>query len=383
VIHKESPALSRNCKEFIPSQDARQFGSNHSLVDGTWKMLLKQISNPCPMAGFFYPLLAEAGKNLFRCRGKMKKSLWISLIVMLMAASLLPGCQPKPVNSDQPAKATPINITDGLGRSISIDNPAQRIISLSPPLTEMLFAVGAGGQMAGRDSYSDYPADVKNITDVGWTYGKYNLETVVNLKPDLVLAGEITTPELVASLENLGIQVFYLKNPLNLDEMYVMLKTIGELSGHSPEADELVNNLQQRAADLQTKLDKVASRPTVFYELDATDPSKPYTPGPGTLYTKLISMAGGENIGARLSTSWAQISLEQLLVNDPTYILLGDAGFGTTVEMVGQRAGWQSMTAVKEGRVLPFDDNLLVRYGPRLLDGLEALARMLHPEVFK
>lgn len=302
---------------------------------------------------------------------------------MLTAALVLSGCQPKPAKSIQPTDTLPINLTDGLGRSITFANPAQRIISLSPPLTEMLFAVGAGGQMVGRDSYSDYPAETIKITDVGWTYGKYNLETVVNLKPDLVLAGEITTPELAASLENLGIKVFYLKNPLNLDEMYAMLKTVGALSGHTTEADTLVKNLQQRAAALQVKLDKITSRLTVFYELDATDPSKPYTPGPGTLYTNLISLAGGENIGARLSTAWAQISLEQLLVNDPTYILLGDANFGTTPEMVGQRAGWQSLTAVKEGRVLPFDDNLLVRYGPRLLDGLEALAKALHPEIFK
>ena len=303
--------------------------------------------------------------------------------MMLTAALVLPGCQPKPAESIQTADIQPITLIDGLGRLITAAVPAQRIIALSPPLTEMLFAVGAGGQMVGRDSYSDYPAEAIKITDVGWTYGKYNLETVVNLKPDLVLAGEITTPELVASLENLGIKVFYLKNPLNLDEMFAMLKTVGALSGHTTEADTLVKNLQQRASVLQVKLDKVTSRPTVFYELDATDPSKPYTPGPGTLYTNLISLAGGENIGARLTTVWAQISLEQLLVDDPTYILLGDASYGATPEIVTQRAGWQSLTAVKEGRVLPFDDNLLVRYGPRLLDGLEALAKVLHPEFFK
>ena len=108
---------------------------------------------------------------------------------MLTAALVLPGCQPKPAKSIQPVDTLPINLTDGLGRSITIVNPAQRIISLSPPLTEMLFAVGASGQIVGRDFYSDYPAEAKKITDVGWTYGKYNLETVVNLKPDWVLAG--------------------------------------------------------------------------------------------------------------------------------------------------------------------------------------------------
>lgn len=288
------------------------------------------------------------------------------------------ACQAKSVSKSSAA----VSLTDGLGKTISFETPAKRIVSLSPPLTEMLFSVGAGNQVIGRDSYSDFPEDVKKITDVGWSYGKYNLETVVNLKPDLVLAGEITTPELVASLENLGLRVYYFKNPTTLNDVYSMLVTIGKISGHATQADDLVKNLQQREYELNKKIKNASKHPTVFYENDASDPSKPYTPGPGTLYTDLITKAGGINIGAKLSTNWAQISLEQLLVDNPDFILLGDAAYGTTIESVSQRAGWQSLTAVKEGRVIPFDDNLLVRYGTRTLDGLEALAKILHPELF-
>lgn len=288
------------------------------------------------------------------------------------------ACQAKSVSKSSAA----VSLTDGLGKTISFETPAKRIVSLSPPLTEMLFSVGAGNQVIGRDSYSDFPEEVKKITDVGWSYGKYNLETVVNLKPDLVLAGEITTPELVASLENLGLRVYYFKNPTTLNDVYSMLVTIGKISGHATQADDLVKNLQQREYELNKKIKNASKHPTVFYENDASDPSKPYTPGPGTLYTDLITKAGGINIGAKLSTNWAQISLEQLLVDNPDFILLGDAAYGTTIESVSQRAGWQSLTAVKEGRVIPFDDNLLVRYGTRTLDGLEALAKILHPELF-
>ena len=124
-------------------------------------------------------------------------------------------------------------------------------------------------------------------------------------------------------------------------------------------------------------------RPTVYYELDGTDPSKPYTAGPGSFVDALIARAGGANIGATLSSQYAQISLEQLLVANPDLILLGDSAYGTTPESVKQRSGWGGLTAVKNGNIFPFDDNLVSRPGPRLVDGLEALAKLLHPDLFK
>ena len=304
----------------------------------------------------------------------MKRLELLLILVLLISA----GCQTQTAVQPQSTNTA----ADMSVAAITQESSPQRIISLSPPLTEMLFAVGAGGQLVGRDSYSDFPQEAKSIEDIGWTYGKYNMETVVNLKPDLVLAGEITTPEMVASLENMGLRVEYFKNPVTLSDVYAMLVRVGQLSGKTAQADSLIKDLQQLEAELVNKLSKISNRPMVFYELDASDPSKPYTPGPGTLYSHLIAMAGGVNLGDQLGTTWAQISLEQLLVDDPYFILLGDSAYGTTPESVAQRAGWQTLTAVKEGRVLPFDDNLLVRYGPRILDGLEALARILHPELF-
>lgn len=298
--------------------------------------------------------------------------------ILMLAVLITAGCQ-----MQAPVQAQSTNTPTEISTQASAqDSLPQQIISLSPPLTEMLFAVGAGGQLVGRDSYSDFPEEAKSVTDVGWTYGKYNMETVVNLKPNLVLAGEITTPEMVASLENMGLRVEYFENPVTLSDVYAMLARIGQLSGKTTQAERLIKDLQQREEALVNQLSKISDRPMVFFELDASDPSKPYTPGPGTLYSHLIAMAGGVNLGDQLGTTWAQISLEQLLVDDPDFILLGDAAYGISPESVAQRAGWQTLTAVKEGRVLPFDDNLLVRYGPRILDGLESLAKILHPELF-
>jgi iron complex transport system substrate-binding protein len=131
---------------------------------------------------------------------------------------------------------------------------------------------------------------------------------------------------------------------------------------------------------LEEALKNVDSRTRVFYELDGSDPAKPWAPGPGAFITTLIDMAGGESVSTGLQSEWAQISQEELLLQDPEIILLGDAAYGVSPEQVAARPGWSTLQAVKNQRVYPFDDNLVSRPGPRLVDGLIALAKIFHPE---
>jgi len=183
-------------------------------------------------------------------------------------------------------------------------------------------------------------------------------------------------------MEELGLTVYYLNNPLDIAGTFEAMRTLAALSGHEAEAETLIAALQGRVDVVAAKLEGIAETPSVYYELDASDPAKPFTPGAGTFYTGLIAMAGGRSVTADLPSQWAQVSLEQLLVEDPDLILLGDAMWGVTPGSVAARPGWNALTAVKAGRVLPFDDNLIVRFGPRQVDGLEALAAIFHPEVF-
>ena len=273
--------------------------------------------------------------------------------------------------------------TDGLNRTVKLSGTPQRIVSLAPSNTEILFAVGAGKQVVGRDSFSDYPSEAKSIKDVGGSMGKYDTEGIVALHPDLVLAGEINTAEQVNSLQQLGLMVYYLPNPTTLEGMFANLETVGQLTGHSSNAATLVKSLQARVTAVDAKIKPLNSSPSVYYELDATDPTKPYTAGPGTFVDLLIARAGGTNIGKSLTSQWAQISLEQVVVDNPAVIILGDSAYGTTVDSVKQRSGWGGLAAVQNGQIYPFDDNLVSRPGPRLVDGLEALAKLLHPELFK
>lgn len=300
------------------------------------------------------------------------------IILLTLLGVMLAACAPKTT----PTPAT-VTFTDGLGRSVSLAGTAQRIVSLTPANTESLFAVGAGAQVVGRDEFSDYPAEAKALPSVGGSMGAYNMEAIAALKPDLVLAGEINTPEQVKALESLGITVYVLANPTDLEGMYAQTLTFGQLAGREKEAAALVESLKARVQAVQTKIAPLSYAPLVFYELDGSDQAKPWTPGPNTFVSKLIGMAGGVNAGDVLGSDWAQISQEELIQQNPAVILLGDAAYGVTAEQVAQRPGWDAIQAVKDGNVLPFDDNLVSRPGPRMVDGLEMLAKLIHPGVFE
>lgn len=276
----------------------------------------------------------------------------------------------------------PIILTDGLDREVILDSPAMSIVSMAPSNTELLFAVGAGEQVIGRDEFSDYPTEAGELPSIGGGFGDYNLEEIVNLDPDLVLAAEINTPEQVNALVDLGLDVFLLANPTSLDEMYANLLTVAELTGHLEGTEAYVAELQERVAAVEKALENSENTPTVFYELDATDPSAPWTAGSNTFIDTLISQAGGTNIASDLEGQYLQLSIEEILIRDPQVILLGDAAYGITPDSIQERNGWSNLSAVVNNKIFAFDDNLVSRPGPRLVDGLEQLAKLLHPELF-
>jgi len=322
----------------------------------------------------------------------MLRKLMIALIgLTLLLAACAPAATPTPapVVTEIPATLEPtlteapipepISLTDGLGRTVELAGPAQRIVSLTPATTEILFAVGAGPQVAGRDMFSDFPPEALEAADIGGSWGEYNTEAIVSLSPDLVIAGGINPPELVASLEGLGLTVYFLSNPNTLEELYTNIEILGSMTGNESAASDLIASLDDRTKAVDTALAGVTEKPVVYYELDST----PYTAGPGTFVDLLIARAGGTNFGASMDSAWAQISLEQLIVANPAIIVLGDSAYGETAETLAARPGWGALAAIKGQQIFAFDDNLVSRPGPRLVDGLEALARLIHPEAFK
>jgi len=315
------------------------------------------------------------------CRNK-----FCLLLAVIMIGVALVGCS-APQKTSQTPQATitsgPLLLTDGLGRTVQFEQPAQKIVSIAPSNTEILYAIGAGSQVVGRDEFSDYPEPAKQLPSVGGGYGALDIETLVALKPDLVLASQLTPAEQVQALEKLGLKVYSLANPQDLEGMFENLRIIGQITGMESEAQKTVDQLKSRVAAVDEKIAKAEQKPLVFYELDSTDANAPWTAGPGSFIDTLISRAGGTNLGGKLKDSYAQISVEQLLVEKPDMIIVGDYTWGgVTVENVLARENWTGLEAIKQGKVYIFDDNLVSRPGPRMVDGLEAMAKLLHPELF-
>lgn len=273
--------------------------------------------------------------------------------------------------------AFPLTLTDDEGTKIELKTQPAKIVSLTAAETEVLFKLGVGDKLVGKVAdLSLYPPEAAAIPDVAKP-GSVDVERIVALNADLVIAGgnNFNPPDKITQLRALGVPVLVVYAP----DVAGVLKDIGltgQAVGKSAEASDLT-------ASMQAAFDQVAAatadfaKPRVFYELDATQ--KIYTAADKSFLAEMISLAGGTPITTGSTTNF-EISLEKLVTADPELILLGDAAYGTTVDSVKQRNGWATMTAVKSGAIRPIDDIVVSRPGPRLVDGLRALALAIHPD---
>ena len=292
----------------------------------------------------------------------------------------LAGCRPggPPGKPESPR----VELEDGFGRKVMAPSPARRIVSIAPSNTEILFAIGAGPLCVARDDLSDHPPAALALPAIGLTTSALRRETLLALEPDLVLGAEINGLDSVKPIESLGFPVFLLRNPGTFRELGSNIVLCGKLTDRAAAAAELAASLDARVRAVEERLGEVASRPTVYYEIDGTDPSRPWTVGAGEFPDMLIRTARGVNLGARFGGSFPRISIENLIRADPDILVIGDPTRRLEAADIGRRAGWEGLRAVREGRVHIFDDSLATRPGPRLVDGLEQLARILHPKLF-
>ena len=312
----------------------------------------------------------------------IKSSKFISILSTILTLLTMSSCQNIEgflhLNTTSPKEVT---LTDSLGREIITIASPKKIVSLAASNTEILFAIDANTNLVGRDEYSDYPPDALLIESIGSLYPKVNTEVIVNLEPDLVLAAGITSPEDVTALENLGLTVFTTSIASDLDDIYNDIINIGSITGYTDNATNLVEEMKSRVKMVQENASAYSKTPSVFYEIDASEPSKPWTPGAGSFIDMLITTAGGSNIGSISNDLYWQISLEQLIDQDPDIIVLGSSKYGgQTKYTVVERPGWETLKAVKTGQIYEFDDDLVSRPGPRIVDGLEILATIIKSE---
>jgi iron complex transport system substrate-binding protein len=310
----------------------------------------------------------------------MNKLLIIAVLTLSILA-LLAGCQGAATSpSTSPSPSSPVIITDDLGRSVSIKTAPQRIISLAPSNTEILFSLGLDDKIVGVSDYCNYPEAAKSKPHVAG-YSTPDIEKIVSLQPDLVLASDIHKTEVIPALEKLGITVLAFK-PATLDAVMKDISLAGSVTGRGQSAGAIVSSLQKR---IQAVADKTAAltsaaRPRVLY-ITWHDPL--WTAGRGTIIHDLIEKAGGINIAADLS-GYANITLEAAIQRNPQVILVMSS-MGTnsaSFDYVKTEPRFQAVDAVKNNRVYKVDADIFGRTTPRIVDGLEQLAGWIHPELF-
>ncbi len=275
--------------------------------------------------------------------------------------------------------ATPIAATDDAGRTVHFTRPPNRVIALAPSHAEVMYALGVENRLAAVNEWSDYPPAARSKPQIHGVHP--SLEQIVALQPDLILLWG--RGDLLARFEASGIPVLVLA-PRNLEGVYRNVELLGSVMDVPERARRVTMAMRARAAAVRARV-AGARRPRVFYEVDATDPVRPFTVGPTSFIHELLELAGGVNVAAAAKGVWPQISLEQILKADPEIIILGHEvamNNPQTPEMVMHRPGWDRVTAVRRGSIHIVDGRLVSRPGPRIVEGLEALARVMHPDRF-
>jgi iron complex transport system substrate-binding protein len=296
----------------------------------------------------------------------------LALALLLFVSACRRGASPSaPAEGRHPnARAPyPLEVRDYRGRSMTLAKEPQRIVSLLPSHTETLFALGVGSHVVGIDDYSDDPPEATRLPRLGGLYDAH-LETILSLKPDLVLASESSTAS--SALEQSGLTV-WAGGARTFDDVFQVIELIGKMVDRTLEAAQLAQRIRDETKAIEDRLAQ-SERRTVYYELDAT----PYTVGPSSFIGVLLAKAGGENIVARELGEFPKISPEIVIYGNPAIIL------GASLEEIAGRPGWSKVAAVQTGRVYKLsapESHLVARPGPRIAESLRVLSRRLHPEV--
>ena len=269
-------------------------------------------------------------------------------------------------------------VTDQVGRNMIVPDNPQRIIAMAPSITEIIYDLGREKRLVGVTQYSTYPPEAKSLPRIG-SYVRPDIEKIVDLKPDLCLATKDGNPKhIVDKIVSLGIPV-YVINPRNLEEIMDTITRIGSLLQAEKSASALVFEMEGRIGRVQEQVKKGNHRPRVFFQIDA-EPL--FSAGTDTFIHELIHMAGGVNTAAG-EISYPRFSWEDIIVLQPEIVLISSMAGGLSPEYLLQSWGkWDLLSAVKNDRIYVVNAELFDRPTSRLVDGLEVIAALIHPELF-
>jgi iron complex transport system substrate-binding protein len=305
-------------------------------------------------------------------------------LVLVLGCATRPADDSKPEHVDSSPKretaTSYIEITDTYDHVVKLEKPAERIASLAPGFTEVLFAIGCKDRIKIRDNWSNFPSDATALPAVDGL--EPSPAIIAGYDPDLVLLC-FKNARYLKSFDQIGLPVAMLE-PKTFDQVAEDIVKLGVLCGREERAAELAASMLQVKDEVVHATKGTDYRPLVYVELDGADPARPWTAGPGSFIDELLTLAGGRNVASDAGSSYAQVTAESIIRSDPDLVLLlgnKDADPEAAVEMMKNRSGWSRMSAIRKGRVISgLDRDLLSRPGPRLAEGLRLLYRALHRE---
>jgi len=287
-------------------------------------------------------------------------------LVLLSLALVLTACSPTGQTPTQ-------YVVDDLGRLVAINGTPQRIVSLAPSNTEILFALGLGEKVVGVTDWCDYPSEALEKEKVG-SYDTPDIEKIVALNPDLVLVAYGTTMDVINNLVGLGLTVFGIKTT-DLDDLLDDIRTVGNITGKKVGAQALTSEMASKIEAIAVATSELQGRPRVFY-IVWHDPL--WTAGSETFIHELIEKGGGVNICQNI-TGYTTISIEEVVARNPEVIIASEWSYDWALNATGLA----STNASQSGRIYTCDDDLVQRPGPRLVEGLDWFAYFIHPEIFE
>ncbi len=270
----------------------------------------------------------------------------------------------------------PLKIKDAFNREITIDKEPKKIISAAPNITETIYALSKQDTLIGRTDFCTYPKEVSKVQSIGGLTNP-NIEKITQLKPDLVIASNHFRKEDVKKLEELNIKVVVFSGPDSFEGTYGVIENVGKVLNANTKANFVVSDMKKKVDYVQEKV-KGKNAPSVYYSV-SFGKSGDFTAGKDTFIGKMITMAGGKNAADDV-TEW-EYSVEKLIEKNPDIIICSNKL--NSKNGIKATEGYKDLDAVKKNKLFDIDEDIINRQGPRLADGLEALAKIIHPEAFK
>ncbi|MFJ7512415.1 ABC transporter substrate-binding protein [Peribacillus simplex] len=316
----------------------------------------------------------------------MKRTLRFSWISMLMLTLFLSGCG---VNDDQAApdnkdtkKAEEIKdytVTDDTGKKIKFEKIPEKVVSLQPSNTEILFALEQGDKVVGVTDFDNYPEEAKNIEHVSDSVN-INAEKIIALKPDAIIAYTIGDEATLKPLEDAGIPVFIIKSAANFDDVYGDIGQIAKVMGVAEKGDELVKDIKSQIASVEEKVETLNEKEQTYFEISPAP--EIYTAGAETFQHEILDTAGIKNIFDD-QKGWVKVSDEEIVKRNPKSIITTATYTDDAVGEIKSRKGWEDIDAVKNDDVHLLDENVMSRPGPRIGEAVELAAKTVYPDLFK